>query len=169
MRGYLRNIAAVLIVMALYQEAGAVDLSRLLEKPTSDNVFKEIHQQAAVNGGVREITYEQFMIIRDSKQEFVLVDVLSRESFIAGHIEGAVSFPADKINRKRAEKVLPEGSKIIVYCAGPKCDASTRAAKKLMDYGYDVLDYKGGLADWQERGLRLIQGDGHKKGLLTFI
>ena len=35
--------------------------------------------------------------------------------------------------------------------------ASTAAAKKLSGIGYRVLDYKGGLKEWQEKGNNLVK------------
>jgi rhodanese-related sulfurtransferase len=31
----------------------------------------------------------------------------------------------------------------------------TQAAKKLTDLGYNVVDYKGGLKEWQEKGNKI--------------
>ena len=47
-----------------------------------------------------------------------VVDVLPRESFLAGHISGALSLPLAEIPA-RAREVLPDlDTEIIVYCGG---------------------------------------------------
>jgi len=118
--------------------------------------FEEAYQSSTIEEGVRLITYEQFMDIRNSGEEYILLDVLSPESYNNGHIKGAISFPLDTINKENAEKLLLKDSKIIVYCASFTCHASTNAAKKLSGLGYNkVLDYKGGLKEWQEKGNQL--------------
>ncbi len=117
------------------------------------SVFDEIYENARVTEhGVKEITYDEFMRIRNSREDYVLLDVLSAESFNNAHIPGAKSFPLGDINSASAEKKISKESKIIVYCGGYSCQASTVAAKLLSNFGYKVLDFKGGLEEWQDMG-----------------
>lgn len=109
-----------------------------------------------MKNGVKEITYDQFVRIRSSGEKYVLLDVLSADSYNKAHIEGAISFPLDKIDKTEAEKMLSKDDKIVVYCGSFQCTASTEAAKKLSSLGYNVFDYKGGLKEWRERGNKLI-------------
>ena len=118
--------------------------------------FSNAADEAVLKDGVKEITYKQFMDIRDSGEKYVLLDVLSKESYAKGHISGAKSFPLDTINKTSADKILSKGDHIIVYCGSFQCTASTEGAKKLSALGYDVLDYKGGLKEWQEKGNKLV-------------
>jgi len=51
----------------------------------------------------------------------------------------------------------------ITYCASFECQASTKAAEKLVSLGYsNVLDYKGGLKDYKEARLP-VEGSLYKK------
>ena len=122
-----------------------------------EGTFARISEAAPEKGGVKEITYEQFMKIRNSGEKFILLDVLSADSYRQGHIQGARSFPLEAINRKSAEKMIPKGTPAIVYCGSFQCAASTAAAKKLGGLGYNVLDYKGGLKEWQDKGNKLVK------------
>lgn len=119
-------------------------------------VFSDIANEVEVKNGVKEITYDQFMSIRNSGEKYKLLDVLSYESYSKGHIEGALSFPLDIINDVTARERLPVDDNIIVYCGSFQCTASTSAARQLSAMGYNVLDYKGGLKEWQEKGNKLI-------------
>ncbi|OGW85572.1 MAG: hypothetical protein A2987_01335 [Omnitrophica bacterium RIFCSPLOWO2_01_FULL_45_10] len=96
------------------------------------------------------------MAIRKSGEKYMLLDVLSPDSYDTGHIEGAMSLPLDTMNKMTAEKLLSKDSRIIVYCGSFQCTASTQAAKKLSGLGYNVLDYKGGLKEWREKGNKLV-------------
>ncbi|MDP3787129.1 MAG: rhodanese-like domain-containing protein [Candidatus Omnitrophota bacterium] len=125
-------------------------------KGEAKSMFSHVANEALTKNGVREITYEQFMSIRNSGEEYTLFDVLSPDSYDKGHVEGAISFPLDTINKMTAEKRLSKDNHIIVYCGSFQCAASTEAAKKLSGLGYDVLDYKGGLKEWQEKGNKLV-------------
>ena len=122
-----------------------------------DSAFSCVAKEAVMNEGVKNITYDQFMNIRNSGEKYVLLDVLSAESFKEGHIEGAVSFPLEEINEATSKEKLSKADGIIVYCGSFQCRASTNAAKKLQSLGYNVLDYKGGLKEWQEKGNKLVK------------
>ncbi len=119
-------------------------------------MFSHITEKADIKNGVKEISYEQFTAIRNSGEKHRLLDVLSTDSYGNGHIEGAESFPLEEISKGTAEMRLSQSDNIIVYCGSFKCAASTEAAKKLSSMGYNVLDYKGGLKEWQEKGNSLV-------------
>jgi len=121
-------------------------------------VYSDIADEVEAKNGVKEITYDQFMDIRDSGEDYKLLDVLAGESYNEGHIEGSLSFPLDEIDEATAAERLSMDDNIIVYCGSFQCTASTAAAQKLSELGYNVLDYKGGLQEWQEKGNELISG-----------
>lgn len=118
--------------------------------------YEKIYKATTAKDGVKEITYEQFMQIRNSKESFVLVNVLSPESFEEGHIDGSISFPLDTINKDSVSAKIQKSSNVVVYCASFHCKASIAAAQKLSELGYKALDYKGGLKEWQEKGNKLV-------------
>jgi rhodanese-related sulfurtransferase len=119
-------------------------------------VFERIYKKVKEKEGVKKISYVQFLKIRTSGEQFVLLDAREIESFNAGHIEGAVSFPAWAMDKESIKKRLLKDSRIITYCEGPACHASACAAKEILDCGYMVLDYSGGVKEWQSKGNKLI-------------
>jgi rhodanese-related sulfurtransferase len=121
------------------------------------SVFDKVAKETVPKNGVKEITYDQFMEIRNSGEQYVLLDVFSPDSYAEGHIEGAVSFPRYTINKETALSRLSKDAKIIVYCGSFHCVASTDAAKTLIALRYNVLNYKGGLEDWQNKGNSLVK------------
>lgn len=96
----------------------------------------------------------------DRGDDFDLVEVLPRESFLESHLPGAINIPGDEL-REQAPRKLPDTSReIVVYCANPSCKASPRAARLLEDLGYEnVKDYAGGKEHWKEGGLPLEEGE----------
>ena len=123
------------------------------------SVYSEIAKVTPLaKSGVQEISYVQFMKIRSSSEKYILLDVLDAESYANGHIAGSLSFPVDTMTPATAAAMLGKDSNIIVYCASFQCGASTAAANKLLGMGYKVLDYKGGLKEWQEKGNKLVSG-----------
>lgn len=90
-----------------------------------------------------------------SGDDFVLVDVLGEDSYNARHLPGAINIPvnADDFDKK-IKKAVPDTTKeVILYCASETCQASSAAARKLVQLGYsNVKDFESGLAGWQEAG-----------------
>lgn len=158
---YIKIFSLVLAAMLIYTGAFAMCGmcgSDMKGKEEANGVFSHVAGEAAMKDGVKEISYEQFMSIRNSGEKYKLFDVLDSASYNKGHIEGAVSFPLDTINKTTAQTRLSKDDHIIVYCGSFQCTASTEAAKKLSALGYNVLDYKGGLKEWQDNGNKLIGG-----------
>lgn len=121
------------------------------------SVYDKIYNEARLVKNVREISYDQFMRLRRSGEPFVLVDVLSSDDYGTGHIDGAISIPLKSLSKPIACAKMPAGSKVVVYCLDFHCPSSTEAALKMESYGYRVLDYKGGLDEWQQKGNKLVR------------
>lgn len=106
---------------------------------------------------IRFITLEGLLELKANGDKFTLVEVLSEESYHDKHIPGALNIPKAKVLEGDVE-ILGKHDRIIVYCANFKCEASTVAARKLIDLGFtDVWDFKGGKKAWEEAGLPLHQ------------
>ncbi|MGY3572504.1 rhodanese-like domain-containing protein [Vibrio paucivorans] len=87
-------------------------------------------------------------------QDFVLVDVRGQEMFAAGHINGAINIPHPRLN----EKSLAHFSKdtlFVVYCAGPHCNGTEKAATRIAKLGRPVKKMIGGVTGWLDEGFTL--------------
>ena len=89
--------------------------------------------------------------------DFVLLDVRSPESFVAGHIDGAVSVPHPTIDAETVS-AFPDDVLFVVYCAGPHCNGADRAAVHLAALGRPVKKMIGGVAGWTDEGFDLVAG-----------
>lgn len=85
----------------------------------------------------------------DNKEDFVLVEVLSGESYNQWHIPTAINIPFDDL--KDYLKRLPKDKLIVVYCASLECPLSSRAYEFLKKKGFEVLDYKAGKEGWTDK------------------
>jgi rhodanese-related sulfurtransferase len=96
----------------------------------------------------------------ESATDMILINTLGTDSFRAKRIPGSINIPAGNI-MERAEQVLPDKEQeIIVYCGGPDCSASPKAARKLSELGYtNVYDFEGGLTGWLREDLPLKRKD----------
>ena len=95
--------------------------------------------------------------IRNDRQDFVLLDVRGEDLFKKGHIDGAVSLPHARINEERL-KAYPSHTLFVVYCAGPHCNGTEKAAIRLAKLGRPVKKMIGGVTGWLDEGFHLVSG-----------
>jgi rhodanese-related sulfurtransferase len=72
--------------------------------------------------------------IKNNRQDFVLLDVRREDLYNKGHIKGAISLPHARINQSSL-KAYPQHTLFVVYCAGPHCNATEKAAIRLAKLG----------------------------------
>jgi len=102
---------------------------------------------------MKTINAEELKKKIDTKEDFILVDVLGKESYEARHVPTAINIPVDEIENRASSELPDKNKEIVVYCASTDCQASPRAAKKLVELGYtNVVDYEAGIAGWQDVG-----------------
>ena len=82
----------------------------------SHGTFAHVAEESIVKDGVTYISYEQFMAIRNSGEEYRLLDVLPADVYAQGHIENAESFPLDTMTKETLTARLSKDDNIIVYC-----------------------------------------------------
>lgn len=115
---------------------------------------------------VKQISRQELLDLTSSGAKFKLVDVLEKDHYEKEHIGGAISLPLKDIEKK-AGRFFKKDDLLIVYCASFECQTSIMAAEKLLAMGHkNVLDYKGGLKDYQEADLPL-EGSLHKESMQT--
>jgi len=94
--------------------------------------------------------------ISHNRMDFVLLDVRGQELFASGHIDGAVSLPHPRINADTLKEYPPD-TLFVVYCAGPHCNGTEKAAIRLAKHGRPVKKMIGGVTGWLNEGFRLIK------------
>jgi rhodanese-related sulfurtransferase len=87
----------------------------------------------------------------DTGASFTLVDSRGELAWNQGHILGAVHLPTAQI-AERATLEVPIDSPVVVYCWGPGCNGSTRAALAFARLGYNVKEMIGGFEYWAREG-----------------
>ena len=91
-------------------------------------------------------------------EDLLLLNVLDEDQFDATRIPGSQNLPLSSDDFvQEAEAIAGDKQKtIIVYCAGPECNASPTAARLLDETGFaNVYDYEGGLKEWALSGRRV--------------
>ena len=81
----------------------------------------------------------------------VVVDSRSAESWVQGHVQGAVHLPTAEI-AELAGELIPRDATVVTYCWGPGCNGATRAALEFARLGYRVKEMIGGFEYWAREG-----------------
>jgi rhodanese-related sulfurtransferase len=95
--------------------------------------------------------------------DFVLLDVRGPTLYEASHVPGAINLPRGKMTERRMSE-WAEGTLFVVYCAGPHCNGTDKAALRLALLGRFVKVMIGGMTGWADEGFA-FEGSDVKKGV----
>lgn len=95
----------------------------------------------------------------DAGEQFMLIDSRGDAAWRQGRVPGAVHLPTAEI-AARAAGLIPEGTPVVVYCWGPGCNGSTKAALQFSLLGYPVREMIGGFEYWAREGLGVVDDAG---------
>lgn len=97
--------------------------------------------------------------LTNGRQDFVLLDVRGEEGFRRSHVAGAVNIPHARLSAETLA-AYPQDTLFVVYCAGPHCNATEKAAIRLAKLQRPVKKMIGGVCGWLDEGFTLMSGDG---------
>ena len=92
------------------------------------------------------ITMEDAAVLLESENDYLLLDVRTKQEYFSGHIPGAVCIPNEDIDENVAEALPDQEQVICVYCRSG--NRSKQAAEKLANLGYTNIVEIGGVKDW---------------------
>lgn len=92
--------------------------------------------------------------ISNDRVDFVLLDVRGEGLYAKGHIAGAINLPHTKINLQSLSN-YEQDTLFVVYCAGPHCNATEKAAIRLAKLNRPVKKMIGGVTGWIDEGFQL--------------
>jgi rhodanese-related sulfurtransferase len=98
-------------------------------------------------------------------ERLILLDVRDSVAWAQGHIPGAVHLPrAEILGRLEELPPVDDDPQIVVYCWGPGCNGSTKAALVLARAGYrGVREMIGGFEYWAREGLSVEAASGRHR------
>lgn len=88
-----------------------------------------------------------------ASRDAFIIDARFRRDYLAGHIPGAVSIPADSSldDRSKALQSVSRSTRIVVYCQSEFCEFDDEIATFLLFNGYkNVQIYKPGWMGWDK-------------------
>ena len=92
------------------------------------------------------ITAEKAKEIMDSEEDYIILDVRTREEYDEGHIPGATQISHEEIAEKAEDVLTDKEQLILVYCRSGR--RSKIAAEALVELGYTNIKEFGGIIDW---------------------
>lgn len=110
---------------------------------------------------MQTINHEELEDMLNQYEDLLLINVLSNEAFREHHVPGSVNIPVEDDDFVSQVESLAESKEqpVVVYCANTECDASPRAASKLVDAGFsNVYDFAGGIEEWEQAKHRVATG-----------
>jgi rhodanese-related sulfurtransferase len=81
----------------------------------------------------------------------VVMDIRERSAYEQGHIPGAKNVALEEVAAE-CER-LSRDQVIVVYCGDVTCGLALNAAMELAQNGYCARYLRGGMAEWERRGL----------------
>lgn len=90
-------------------------------------------------------------------QDFVLLDVRGPALYAQSHVPGALNLPHGKMTERKMQE-WPDDMLFVVYCAGPHCNGTDKAALRLSSLGRKVKVMIGGMTGWADEGFAFATG-----------
>lgn len=113
-------------------------------------VLPEFHQLVdAAKREIKEINVSDLKKMRQSGEDFTLVDVRERDEQSRGMIAGAVALPRGIVERDIDKTTSNKEQPIVIYCAGGGRSALAAANLKRMGYA-NVMSLAGGYNAWEK-------------------
>ena len=105
--------------------------------------------------GGKPITCSQLVSLMNA-DEAVLVDVRAANDFQAGHVHGAINIPHTKIATRLSE--LEKHREKVIVLTDQMGQHAGGVGKQMTKQGYTVRRLSGGMSDWQQQNMPVVQG-----------
>ncbi|MEX0937658.1 MAG: rhodanese-like domain-containing protein [Pirellulales bacterium] len=98
-----------------------------------------------------EIDSWDLKVALEAQEDITVVDARSAEAYHREHIPGAVNIPHRTMSPETTA-TISKSSLVVTYCDGIGCNASTKGALRMLDFGFQVKELIGGLDWWKRDG-----------------
>jgi rhodanese-related sulfurtransferase len=144
MKNHMTMVVAIIIISFLSGLAGAWSYQFLFPRSIAADAITSVPLTE-----ISSYTLLQRMNANDSS--FVIVDTRDKDSYVLGHIKGAISMTPDQVSSRYKE--LPKNKDIIVYCWSSECMLGPGVSSTLVGLGVrKVKELRIGWCEWSERG-----------------
>jgi rhodanese-related sulfurtransferase len=83
----------------------------------------------------------------------VFVDSRECRDYAKLHVKGAICLPCDDVEQRfpAVEPLIPQESRVILYCYGPECDMAEKVGTFLAQQGYkNMMIMSSGFSEWEK-------------------
>lgn len=101
---------------------------------------------SAPKNNYQQISMKEAVSIMETEDNYIILDVRTKEEYQEKHIPGAVNLPNETIGTEDIPELPAKKQLILVYCRSG--NRSKQAAKKLSALGYTNIIEIGGINDW---------------------
>lgn len=129
--------------------------SFVTEIPAADPALVAAHYAARL--AFETDCWDVHEVMSRGAPDFVLLDVRGPKLFEKAHLPGAINLPHGKMTERKMSE-WPEDTLFVVYCAGPHCNGTDRAALRLARLGRKVKVMIGGMTGWADEGFAFASG-----------
>lgn len=84
--------------------------------------------------------------LKDRDAELIVIDVRPEPEYAAGHIEGAISVPPERLDDILPS--LPDTGEVVAYCRGRYCAYADQAVRRLRAEGRTAYRLEDGFREW---------------------
>ncbi|MCG7901141.1 rhodanese-like domain-containing protein [Candidatus Thiodiazotropha endoloripes] len=108
--------------------------------------------------GATIVSAEETIELILTNSDLVVIDARKRSEYVKGHIEGAHSILNTTLTPSLLKAISPDKStSLLFYCNGIRCQRSSDAISKAIDWGYTTIYwFRGGWKEWQEKRLPAV-------------
>ena len=103
-------------------------------------------EKSSGKNSYQQISGEEAAQIMAREENYILLDVRTREEYENAHIPGAICIPNETIGTEEIPELPDKEQMILVYCRSG--NRSKQAAEKLAALGYTNIVEFGGILDW---------------------
>lgn len=104
--------------------------------------------------GYTQISTEEAKSLMESEENYIILDVRTKEEYEEKHIPGALLIPNETIGEDEIPQLPDKDQMILVYCRSG--NRSKQASEKLVALGYTNVVEFGGINDWTGK---VVSGD----------
>ena len=101
---------------------------------------------SAPKNNYQQISMKEAVSIMETEDNYIILDVRTKEEYQEKHIPGAMNLPNETIGTEDIPELPAKEQLILVYCRSG--NRSKQAAKKLAALGYTNIIEIGGINDW---------------------